>query len=609
MKRTTRVLVPYPDISEHIPHKWRDRVKVKIIESIVTPEIDEDLASPAPENTSLIFAEVPHVDLEDPYKETWNFVSNDSDSSREVSEPKGMESTSPCIPGAIVVDPLLREAAEAKGLKVTNNAVWILIVALREHTRNVLKNSMVLKKALESGQVYPPALHYPNVLAFSTRKDGKQHEKPSAPVKQSGPKRLINCMDILAAAERLPSGQIGSSGGSVSRLSLEQSFQTAFNSIPSCIADNGFRYVQHFVSNELMSIANNLKFDALQQTGDPPMTTRTRPQSHLPSVPQINATYPQSASHYPRDPSYIMAGSSQGGQPQTAVAPVSTSIHDSLPMQVNRNTLGDSTPPGPKNSSAVEVSRHEVPFQQSTSSRPDEEGTRQASSAPQYPVPLVSSAAPAVTEVYAAAPISFQPPVTKDVKTSALRDGPHRAPLMTSSQQSQVQQDDPHSESARVAQRPSMRGMGRGAKDLAALMSRTASASSTNPHSSESSQPVGAATPTGTGSEENDMSVGGGNTNKDGKSSATHYGSDSEVAKSSSSAAVATASGELIARGKGSGTKDLAAMRARAAGASPIVDRTAHVEGGGEPQLGSDEAKTSIGSGGAGFGDTMSNSA
>ncbi len=602
MKHATRVLVPYSDISEHIPHKWRDRVKVKIIESILPHDFEEDLAPRPPKNTSLIIAEVPHVDLEDPYKETWDFVSEYGDNSRDVAEPLGMESTSPCIPGAIVVDPLLREAAEKSGLKVTNNAIWILVVALREHTKNVLKNSMVLKKALESGQVYPPALHYPNVLAFSTKKDGKQQDKPSAPVKQSGPKRLINSMDILSAAERLPSGQIGSFGGSVSRLSLEQSFQTAFNAIPSCLADKKFREVQRFVTDELFSAANHRKFDSSKRADDPPISTRTRPpQSPLPSGPQIIATYPQPAPKDTRNPSVTAPEPSLGGQASIGVLPGSKSTQSNIAMQNNRSAPGENVPSAPMQASvsatSAGASRREVPFGQLDSSKPEDQDTRQPSSSAQYLVPR-SSAAPPLPDVQTlagSAPDSFQPPVTKDVKASAHPDGPREAPLMASSHHAQVRKDVPLAETTRGAQRPVIRGMGRGAKDLAALMSRTASAASTSLHSSESSPPVAspaaaaAATPASTQKVEN---VGGGGEMNSDRNAIDNVGSDSHVAKSAAAVATTTVSGEVGVRGKGFGTKDLAAMRARAAGGSPSVDRTPRGEGAGEAQHGSDAAQT-----------------
>jgi hypothetical protein len=660
MKRATRVFVPYSDILDHIPHKWRGRVKVKIIEPIVTPNAVED-STPRAQSTSFIIAEVPHVDLEDPYKQTWDFVSDDSDSLRDVVEPIGIESTSPCIPGAIVIDPLLREAAETRGLKVTNNAVWILVVALREHTRNVLKNSMVLKKALESGQVYPPALHYPNVLAFSSKKDGKPHEKPLAPIKPSGPKRLINSMDILAAATRLPSGQIGSFGGSVSRLSLEQSFQTAFNSIPSCMAETRFKYVQNFVSDELLSIARNRKFDPSQRPVDSSTSARTHPKSHVPSDQQNNAPYPQSASHDPRNPGYMLAGSTVGVQPHSIVAPVPTSSQSTLSIQANRSILGDSTPSGPNHSSAnsisvVAASEYGVPFGQLATVRPEGEDTRRASSATstaQYLVPLVSSAPSSMSNAQTAAliaptPISFHPPVITDVNNASVQqnsDALHGAPLLTSSQQGQVKQDIPHSEPSRSSvQRPVVRGMGRGAKDLASLMSRAATAtttttiatstiSSTNPLSNEISQqqqPVASTTslpyanPTNNRSEENDSTVGvsggsGGNTNTDSeKGSVVDGGSnDGDGGKSSTSSGVSTvapSSGEMGVRGKGFGTKDLAVMRARAAGGSPNVDRTpSGSDGGGEDpqqQRTNDTTNTSMnGDGGGSEGDTTSNSA
>lgn len=601
MKRATRVLVPYQDVSKHIPLEWRDRVKVKIVESSPTSEIEQE-----PETDGFIIADVPHVDLGNPYKEAFDLFSEERGNPHDVSEPRAIEYTSPCIPGAIVVDPLLREAAKEKGLKVTNNAVWMLVVALREHTKNVLKNSMVLKKALETGQVYPPALHYPNVLAFSIRKDGKQHDKVTVPVKQPGPKRPINAMDILAAAERLPSGQIGSFGGSVSRLSLEQTFQSAFNAIPSCMVEKSFRDVQHFVSNELILLANNRKFDPSKRPGDPLTSTRTRPSQT--SGPLLDATSPQSVLNNSSSRSFTVPGPSVGRQPPVAVQHHSMSTHSSnQAIGFNRNSTGDGAPSVPNPFSAIPlseaVSRHDIPGEQSAAPQPGDQGTHHAPSEAQSLVIASSSAVPldsAPHNAVSGSPCAIQPPATRDVEAAAKSGGSPEPPGLASPGQDQVMTGFPTAETTLGGHRPVFRGMGRGAKNLAALMSRTAAAASSTPASSEASPLAEATSAPAAASPSFKREREEGTVEEVGDGEHNNSASNGSEQNDATKSGPPSVSGEPTVRGKGFGTKDLAAMRARAAGgASPGVDRTGIIEGEDAPMNGPDDAENGgVGAGG-----------
>ncbi|KAL3913395.1 MAG: hypothetical protein SGARI_000680 [Bacillariaceae sp.] len=258
MRRSTRVFAKRTDLSSHIPVKWRDRVKTRAIETITMPKSPK---VPIPdsflEKDFLSIGDVPHPVPGRPYKEPWQVFDDEVDSAEVDTEQSiALDSLSRCIPGAMVVDPVLREAAAEKGLESSDSATWLLTVAVREHAKNVLKGSIAHKKSLEKGEVHPKFLHYPNILASNAKKDGKHQTDTSVPPIQTGDKKTrISAIDIFSASRGLPAGQIGSMGGAISRFSLEQSLQSAFHSMPPFFAGKDFKQTQNFVANEIFDIA------------------------------------------------------------------------------------------------------------------------------------------------------------------------------------------------------------------------------------------------------------------------------------------------------------------------------------------------------------------
>ena len=145
-------------------------------------------------------------------------------------------------------------------MKVTDNAMWLLTVALKEHIKNILNDSIEYKKGLTKGKLPPQAIRYPNVLANTSNKSRKISKgRSSAASLDNGQKKRINSIDLFAALNMLPSGNPSSVGGSVSRMSLEQTFFSGFNSIPSFEKGNTFKDVQNFISNTISEMAKNRK--------------------------------------------------------------------------------------------------------------------------------------------------------------------------------------------------------------------------------------------------------------------------------------------------------------------------------------------------------------
>lgn len=260
MRRTLKDHVPYSEVSEHVPIKWQDRVKIPhIVTSRKPPKKKNKTFYDGLEEDLLQLTSVPHIDKTTPYKERWEFSTDGRDDiQKNPQEGPTVPIASSCIPGALVVDPMLRETVEASGMKVTDNAMWLLTVAVKEHIKNVLNDSIEFKKCLKKGEVCPQAIHYPNVLASHSNKNRKilKGRSPTASL-ENGPKKRINSIDLFAALNMLPSGQPSSIGGSVSRMSLEQTFLSGFNSIPLFDTGNAFKDVQGFISNTITDMAKN----------------------------------------------------------------------------------------------------------------------------------------------------------------------------------------------------------------------------------------------------------------------------------------------------------------------------------------------------------------
>lgn len=262
MKRSMKSFVDMDQVSAHIPAKWHHRVK----------RIDRVLVQEGPK-PMLSQKFVPGRKLKDSsiYSEAWEAASSDSIPltkagrqipSQEVDLKKIYASSSP-IPGALVIDPLVREMADKSNMRVSENAVWLLVVAAREHTKNVVKNAISCKKDIEQGRVPATSLCYPNVLAgtkSNTKRDSIQDRPPLADQMQRKfqSRKVVTAFDIFASSASMPSASSASLGGSVSSTALERCLHSAFDSSPF-VQGPEFANVQNYIVREITSLARERK--------------------------------------------------------------------------------------------------------------------------------------------------------------------------------------------------------------------------------------------------------------------------------------------------------------------------------------------------------------
>jgi hypothetical protein len=69
------------------------------------------------------------------------------------------------LPGALDIDPLVRKLASRSGVKVSDNAVWLIIVAVREYSSSLLKK--IIANDIDFGYGHIPQLpnHFHTSLA------------------------------------------------------------------------------------------------------------------------------------------------------------------------------------------------------------------------------------------------------------------------------------------------------------------------------------------------------------------------------------------------------------------------------------------------------------
>ena len=441
--------VPYSEVSEHIPLKWQARVRIPKIVNSMKPCKKENTPLYDPLNDMLHISSVPHQDEYTPYKERWE---QHYDAAYETLQNPQKEAigpcTSSCIPGALVVDPFFRDTAEENGLKVTDNAMWVLTVALKEHVKNILNDSIKFKICTEKAEIYPQSLHYPNLLSSVANKLRKESKGKNATAlreeEEIGLKKQLNSMDIFSALNLLPSGHIGSTGGSVSRVSIEQTFLSAFNSMPSFIAGNDFRDVQGFISNNIMDMAKNRK----------PEEKKTRV-SHIRSVENKAETsrQPRPTSQHEEEkvtktsqaqlPGVGHRSSSKSSDPTVSVADSPAFVHQLSPAGIQTPVLGSDL--------------HGV------------------ISPPELTMPSPSIVDKSQSQVVKTDPIQQQLALCKPSSADETKGTEKKIQASTHVAPATVTEKQIGNTTTNAPPEPQRSGAGRGAKNLAALMARAAS--------------------------------------------------------------------------------------------------------------------------------------
>ena len=177
---------------------------------------------------------------------------------------------SSCLPGALVVDPIVRRIVESEGMQVSESAVWLVVIALKEFTKSIVGRTIQSKEARQKMQL-PSRPHCPRVLCKAkgktglTKKGSKgSKELPSKPLSSPSkmgidPKvdsnsagQMIFPADISLLSANMKRNPMDSLGGTVSRLAVERGIFAPANT-SQALRSGAFDDVHRFLTSEIMA--------------------------------------------------------------------------------------------------------------------------------------------------------------------------------------------------------------------------------------------------------------------------------------------------------------------------------------------------------------------
>ena len=490
MGRATRQTAPLREVSQHIPVKWRDRIMRCKSERRQKLRVAKD-----PDQSTAVL----NVPAEDTpfYREAWaaEGIFDPFTAREEVENDVQVvlaETPSSSIPGALVIDPMVREIVQENGMRITENAMWLLVVAVKEHTKATLKNVVDVKEASEKGHILPRTTkNYPLSLASTSRASTSVKASPAKPAAvwavASKKRKQITSLDICAASTSSHLAGIGSLGGSLSRYAFERCLHSAYDA-STIIPEPNFVQVHKFITSEIASAVKKIKLVPAKE-----VVPSQRPAVSIPSPPvrPFSESKPLPTSLPPAHFAPPIA------------APVAAVIHAPVPSQpATSRPLADNEPKaalgmyvprglgrGAKNLAALKMRAatdtpplpkgDELPLPVA-STEPDASSNSTATQSRVSPIPTTNTPVPLVSTeqdpnntpniINTTTETTTVLPVPVPAPTSA-ESVPVNAPSETKPDTTST--PEPPANEALEPIRPVMRGRGFGTKNLAAMKMRS----------------------------------------------------------------------------------------------------------------------------------------
>jgi hypothetical protein len=232
------------DISHNIPDSWRNRVKV-----LSRASVDDCIK--ARRSDTQIQVDKKSEGLDEALAPQYYTPAISEPYMPPPTTRRNADDTSSRIPGAIAIDPNVRARAHQLGMKVSENAVWLLVAAAKEYTDSVLKSIITSVKAIDAGQV--PARHPKHQITRRTM--GSPTKNSTSPGEATLPSEMIRSItatEVHAITARMHTGAVLSLGGSVSRLSFERSLFSSLDMSAATVV-NSSDEVRQYITSELLS--------------------------------------------------------------------------------------------------------------------------------------------------------------------------------------------------------------------------------------------------------------------------------------------------------------------------------------------------------------------
>lgn len=246
------------EVAAHIPQNWKERVKSPQLSATIESKTN---ITPKPAAVNFVEDDLPN------YTEAW---CNDDDNANTKAvlpssvpirheTPPGTKIAPSRVPGALVVDPLVRKLVSSNNMQVSELAVWLMSVAVKQHTKQFLKAAIAQKESIEGGCLPRRSLEFPNKVAGipSSKKEGS--EKPTDKQKRDGSetsRRKLTTLDLHIASTTYPHGRRESVGGSIPRNVIERSLHASYDNLCAVPGDDLF-HVQSFITNQILSAAKS----------------------------------------------------------------------------------------------------------------------------------------------------------------------------------------------------------------------------------------------------------------------------------------------------------------------------------------------------------------
>lgn len=183
----------------------------------------------------------------------------------------------PCLPGTLALDPKIREyIREESGLKVSEPAIWLLVVSVREYVQSLLKDTVSNLSSVETKQALD-AIEFSEASKRSGNMDDAEKKIPayegmSTPTKENtngsvtketfenGKKRRITPLDLASAMTSTRLSAAGTLSGSVSHVAYERCCHMPFKE-DHLFSPEAFGSVQSFVVDSMESASKKPRHD------------------------------------------------------------------------------------------------------------------------------------------------------------------------------------------------------------------------------------------------------------------------------------------------------------------------------------------------------------
>lgn len=164
--------------------------------------------------------------------ENYSTLSDDTKLSLCLEKTPVLSSNSSPLPGALSMDPLIRSMAEKEGLKVSENAIWLIMVGMREYVKSLMKNTISCMNSINEANELPEVSELIQAIGpvskdrVTTFKGGDFSQPLTTTT--TGKRKCISALDLTSY---LMLSTVTCGRNPSNRNSFDQCFMSAFNSV------------------------------------------------------------------------------------------------------------------------------------------------------------------------------------------------------------------------------------------------------------------------------------------------------------------------------------------------------------------------------------------